>query len=96
MGDSRNKKTERFPKRQQAVTLVDKPFKALKGFKVGPVCLKCEDVIDLRRQSTGNGYVHSSCEPKRGEMPRLHVIRSGEDDLLLVRDYLTKEKEAVA
>jgi hypothetical protein len=28
----------------------------------GPSCLRCSKPVDLRRQPTGNGWLHQSCE----------------------------------
>lgn len=100
MGDrnSRNQRpqsgNQRGGRRGDDQSLSQKPFKQLRTFKVGPSCLACNQTIDLRRQSTGNGYLHSSCEPKKGQGPKLLAEQVGEEDFILVK--VAGEEEAVA
>jgi hypothetical protein len=92
LGD-RNFKNKRNgqPPQRRGGDLAQRPFKQLRGFKVGPSCLKCNETIDLRRQSTGNGYLHSACEPKKGQQPVLFVEKAGDEDLILVKVAATEE-----
>lgn len=79
--DQRNNRNQK--RRQPDRDLHQRPFKELRNFKVGPLCLKCNERVDTRRQ--GNGYVHRDCEPKRGQQPVLYVVPQGDDDLILCK-----------